>query len=320
MAKLDVLSIGSATHDLFLESTQFRIIPDPSFSTGEAECFALGSKLEIPRVTDELGGAGTNTSVGFARLGLRAGAAVRIGADGWGRELVQRLRAAKVRVLPRVDTRERTGIAVLLLTKRGERTVLIHRGASAHFTAVDVPAVRADWYYITSLAGSHPALTAILQRARRTNARVAWNPGQKELAWGFRRIRPLLKDVVIALNQFEAQRLTGGRNARDTARALVRAGAATALITQGKDGAVADDGRTVFRSGTHPIRVIDTTGAGDAFGCGFVAALIRERSIPEALQLATANSESVIRHVGAQPGLRRTFPRPQERVRVESWP
>jgi ribokinase len=320
VAKLDVLSLGSATRDLFLESAQFRIIADPTFSTGEAECFALGSKVEIPRITDEIGGGAANTAVSFARLGLSSASAIRIGRDTWGAEVSARIRQEGVRVIATVDRNERTGLSVLLLTRRGERTVLVHRGASGAFKPVDVPAVRPRWYYVTSLAGSRSTLERILRRARSVGARVAWNPGTPELAWGFRRIRPLLHNTVILLNQFEAERLTGKRSPRETVRALIGAGADTAVVTAGKGGATAADRSHMYHAGIHNIPVTDTTGAGDAFGSGFVATLIHGRTIPLALQMATANSESVIRHIGAQAGLRRSLPAVRQRVRVVRLP
>lgn len=320
MPKFDMVTIGSATRDLFLESAQFRIIHDPTFSTGEAECFALGSKLEIPTVTDTIGGGGTNAAVGFSRLGFRTACAIRIGRDHRGAEITTHLRSERVRCFARIDGTERTALSVLLLTRRGERTVLIHRGASAHFSPSDVPPSTTRWYYITSLAGSLTTLRAVLARARRLGARIAWNPGAEELAWGFRRIRPLLNRVVILLNEFEVQQLTRCSGPRDGLRALIAAGASTAVVTAGKAGAYASDGRASYRSGIHAIPVTDTTGAGDAFGTGFVAALAQDRPLSLALQMGTANSEAVIRRIGAQHGLRRTFPSVPSRVRVERIP
>lgn len=315
-----MLTVGAATHDLFLESAQFKIIQDPTFSTGEAECFALGSKIDVPTVIDAIGGGAANTAVGFVRLGRTAACTTRIGSDRWGSEVVSRLRSAGVRPYVRLDRSHRTGLSVLLLTRRGERTVLVHRGAAAAFRPSDLPRVSPRWFYLTSVAGSRGLVVAAVRRAKHVGAQLAWNPGEGELAWGLRRIRPLLSRTVFILNRFEAQRLTGAKNPVASLRVLTRAGCAVAVITAGKGGALASDGRTAFRSGIHNIRVTDTTGAGDAFGSGFVAAILNSRPLPEALQLGTANSESVIQHVGAIPGLRRSLPSKRDRVPVVRLP
>ncbi len=317
MPKLDVLTIGSATRDLFLESAQFRIIRDPSFSTGEAECFALGSKVEIPRIVDETGGGATNAAVGFARLGLKAGAAIRLGNDHRGQAVAEEVRDEGVRVFATIDRVHRTAISVLLLTGRGERTVLVHRGASAHLTAADIPRVSTAWYYVTSLAGSRSALSEVRRRADRSGAGFAWNPGADELAWGMSRVRRFLPGTVLNLNRFEAEQLTGEAKPERAVRSLLKAGAKTVVITAGKDGAVAGDGTGMYRAGVHRVSVVSTTGAGDAFGAGFVTGIIRGWRMAQCLQLGTANSESVIRHIRAKPGLRRSMPKVSERVRVE---
>lgn len=320
MPRPAVLTIGAATQDVFLESAQFKIIRDPTFSTGEAECFALGSKIDIPTVLETIGGGAANSAIAFARFGFSVGCATRLGADGWGREVLRRLRSEHVRPYAAVDRTRRTGLSVLLLTRRGERTVLVHRGAAAVWRVANLPAVTPRCYYLTSVAGSRRLVEAVVRRSRRQGATLAWNPGAGELAWGWRRIRPLLPGSILILNQFEARQLTRRISARETLRALIRAGCRTAVITVGKNGAMASDGRTPFRSGIHNLRVTDTTGAGDAFGSGFVAALLRGRPLAVALQLATANSESVIQRVGATPGLRRTLPTPRQRVAVVRLP
>ena len=63
--KFDIITIGSATRDIFMKSEQFKIVEDKSFATGQGECFALGSKIEIKDIVFASGGGGTNTAVTF---------------------------------------------------------------------------------------------------------------------------------------------------------------------------------------------------------------------------------------------------------------
>lgn len=310
MKKFDIITIGAATRDVFLSSHELKIIKDPEFSTGEAECFALGSKLEIDKIVFETGGGAANTSVGFARQGLRSAFIGKIGShDGRGREILVALKKERVSTALVVrDPDKMTAYSVILLSGRGERTVLVYRGASADFHPGDIrpSKLTAPWIYVSSLAGRLTTLQHIWSNAMKRGIRIAWNPGAGELKLGLKKLRPLLAATdVFMLNQEEAVGLFGlsrpqDRQAFDQLRKLVRG---VTVITEGTEGSLGGTNQAAWHCGTHPIQVIDTTGAGDAFGSGFVGHFIRHQDVAKALQFGTANSESVIRHIGAKPGL-----------------
>lgn len=313
MKIFDVITIGSATRDVFLRSKSIKVVRDESFSTGEAECFALGSKIEVDDITFETGGGATNTAVGFARQKLNTAFIGKIGAtDARGREILQALKNERVDTsLVVKDKKKNTGYSVILLTERGERTVLVYRGASANFHPADLPwsKIRSRWLYVSSLGGELSTLRRIWAHATRYNIKIAWNPGAGELRWGLEKLRPLLKQAdIVSVNQEEATELVGLTRGQDeTAWRRLRpfVGGLT-VVTQGTEGSLAGNRQQAWHCGTHRIKVQSTTGAGDAFGCGFVGAYIRTKgNIPKSLQFATANSESVIQHVGAKQGLLR---------------
>ena len=290
-----------------------KIVRDDSFSTGEAECFALGSKLEVDDIVFDTGGGGTNAAVSFARQGLHTGYIGKIGAfDARGREILTALRTEGVDVRGVVkDKRRMTGYSVLLLTARGERTVLVYRGASADIAPSDLVGKKlsAQWIYVTSLGGRLDTIRKIWKLAALTGASIAWNPGAGELAHGFDRLRPFIAQVgMLTINQEEAAKLLGYTRHQDIGvfqvlRSHVRG---ITLLTQGTEGALAGFRQNTWHSGTRQVHVVDTTGAGDAFGSGFIGAYIRTNNIPQAMVFATANAESVIQHIGAKPGLLRT--------------
>ncbi len=314
MKTFDVITIGAATRDVFLKSKAIRVIRDADFSTGEAECFALGSKIEVDDIIFETGGGATNAAVSFARQGLRSSFAGKIGAhDARGTEILAALKAEKVDTsLVTRDTKKATGYSVLLLTPRGERTVLVYRGASADFSIHDFPWSRmhSRWIYVSSLAGKLPILKTIWEHAAKHHTKIIWDPGSGELAHGLARLKPFLQQTsILHVNQEEAAKMMGygyeqDEMSFDRLRQIV--GGVT-IVTGGTEGALGGTTKESWRSGTHPIQVLDTTGAGDAFTSGFAAAFIRTKGdIPYALQFGTENSESVIRHHGAKVGLLKT--------------
>lgn len=312
----DIITIGSATRDVFMRSKNIRIMKDPTFSTGEAECFALGSKIDIEEIVFETGGGATNTAVGFARQGLKAAFVGRIGqADVRGKEILRTIRGEGVDTSLVVhDTKGMTAYSVILLTPRGERTVLVYRGASAKFDVPELPlrTMRSRWFYLTALGGNAAVIRAIFRQARKVNAKVAWNPGAAELGWGYRQLLPLFRQTgMVFLNREEASGLLGVEYAQDRLvfEKLCFALPGLVVITEGTKGAVVCDNERKYISETHRIKVIDTTGAGDAFGCGFLGAYVRTKgNIRRSLQFATANAESVLQHIGAKAGLLRRFP------------
>lgn len=312
----DVITIGSATRDVFMRSKNIRLVKDASFSTGEAECFALGSKIDIEDIWFETGGGATNTAVGFARQGLKTAFVGRIGhADARGQEILKTIERERIETSLVVrDRRRMTAYSVILLTERGERTVLIYRGASANFRVAELPLKRmlAKWYYVTALGGDRSVLRAIFRRAAGTKAQIAWNPGVAELAWGYEKLLPFFRQCgAIFLNREEASRLLRVDYARDRMvfQKLCFALPGLVVVTEGTKGAIVCDNNRRYESATHDIEVVDTTGAGDAFGCGFIGSYIRTQgNIKRSLQFATANAESVLGKVGAKDGLLRRSP------------
>jgi len=74
----------------------------------------------------------------------------------------------------------------------------------------------------------------------------------------------------------------------------------TVIITDGKNNANAYDGKYIYTLIPNKIKIIETTGAGDAFACTFLSGMLKKNDIEFALKLANTNAESVIQHHGAK--------------------
>ncbi len=307
----DVVTIGTATRDVFLRTDGVKRLTDPKhlktlgFVTGEAECFALGAKLEIETFVETVGGGAVNAAVSFARQGFRTGAIVKIGDDVNGKEVVKRLKEEGVYALPAVDRERATGYSTVILTPGGERTVLVHRGASEYLTARDLrlPTLRARWAYIAPSNIPFTVISEAVTTLKRRGARVALNPSRFYLELGAQKLKPLFDQCdVVSMNQEEASYLTGVDYSKEHAlfRKLDKLISGVAVMTRGKDGAVLSDGSYLYRAGIYPNRsVVDRTGAGDAFGAGLVAGLMEKNDLGYALKLASANAASVVESIGA---------------------
>src|SRR3989344_9575939 len=99
---LDGVTVGTATRDVFLRSRLFKTVHDPKhlerlgFPTGEAQCFALGAKVEVERPLVSVGGGAANAAGTFARQGVKAAALFKIGKDENGRAVLGDLRKERV--------------------------------------------------------------------------------------------------------------------------------------------------------------------------------------------------------------------------------
>lgn len=316
----DVITIGAATKDVFLFSDQFQILNSPQFDTGVGECVSLGSKIEISRIVETTGGGATNAAVTFARFGMRTAVACKVGADANGRDILSALKAERVNVsLVAVDAKVPTAYSTLLTTNTGERTVLVYRGASANFKAADVAFAKcsAKWFYVTSLGGDVALAAKIVAHAAKCGSQVAWNPGGKELDAGLKKLLPIIKNVrVLSVNREEGARLAGSDDVYAIIAALATPGNVV-IVTDGAKGAYAHaDGNTVFSPGTGK-KAISQTGAGDAFGSGFVAAFMKTEDIRDGLAVGALNAESVIGKVGPKEGILRAWPTPKQMATIK---
>lgn len=308
----DVITIGAAVRDVFLLSKDFQIINSPKFVGGQAECVALGSKIDVDELVFATGGGATNAATTFAKLGFKTAVIARIGNDDPGKAIVADLNKYTVSTeLLKVLPKENTGYSTLLTARNGERSILVYRGASSSFSASDIPwkKLNCKWLYITSLNGNIELLQKIVAQAKKNGTKVALNPGRGELKRATE-MRELLSSLsVLIVNLEEAQMLTESedKDGAKLARSLATPGL-TVVVTNGPRGAHACNNETTWFVRTSGAKSVSRTGAGDAFGSGLVASLARGMEIDEALRVGTLNAESVIQNVGAKAGILAKWP------------
>lgn len=302
-----IVSLGSALQDIYL-------IDENDFQTvrlGETDLLKnleIGAKYDVAKLDFFIGGGGTNSAVTFARSGHEAIYLGNIGHDPAGEAVLKKLDeegidTSYISYLPHY----KTGCSIILLDeKSGERTALTFRGASAHFhnmSPKDLDLIQPDWLYVTTLRGDMGTLLDFFEHAKELGIKVMFNPGVLELA-NPKQVLGLLSDVdVLLVNKREASELVGGSLLEELLNKL-RNYCPTVIITDGAMGGIATNGEKTYRFGIYEdVKIKDTTGAGDAFGSGFLASLASGDSFRTALIFASANSTSVVQHRGAKNGL-----------------
>jgi ribokinase len=187
----------------------------------------------------------------------------------------------------------------------GERTILNYKGIMPSHQSHDLDLSvidGADWVYLSAL-GDIDLLETIVSRAVKHHVRVLLNPAGAELKY-IDKLRGILEDVdILTVNKEEAQQIVSGTTIEELARHITHY-CSVAIVSDGPNGAVVTDGKTVVSAGMYEnVPVVDRTGGGDAFGSGFLSHYASGKSLRESIIFASANSTSVVGHVGAKEGI-----------------
>ncbi|MBR3263929.1 carbohydrate kinase family protein [Candidatus Saccharibacteria bacterium] len=310
-----IVSLGSALQDLYLidrddfAATEFCDVGRKNCRSVFGELI-IGSKVDIDRIMYEVGGGGTNSAVEFARHGHESIYLGNIGRDSAGEAVLACLDEEGVdNSYVEHAAHRNTGCSVILLdTKSGERTILTYRGASSKFDNLDeddLERIQPDWLYATSLRGDMDTLLRFFEKAKEIGCKVMFNPGKLELAEKKKMIGLLDLVDVLLVNKSEAAEIVPGTVLSELVSRLGNY-VKTVIITDGNMGAIATDGEKTYRFGIYEdVPVKDTTGAGDAFGSGFLAHLANGESFKKSLVYASANSTAVVADFSAKKGLLR---------------
>src|SRR5258708_924190 len=307
--KFDVIIIGSAARDVFLNMPEFKDLKNPNAPAGEEICFPLGEKLEIKKIVFATGGSGTNHAVTFARQGFSAACVSIVGTDSVGEEVIKELQAEGVNTdMIQKHSDDCTAYSTILVQDGGERTILSYKGEGQHFEASEVSFdnVEDSWLMIGSLGGHVELFQKALAWAAAKGIKVAVNPGTKELQLGLEVLKPLLKQcAVVSMNREEAAQLLGlaHEDEAEIFKGMDEIIDGIFVMTKGHEGVAVSDGTRIYTAGVPDSPVIERTGAGDAVVSGFVAEYARSGDIAEAIQLASANSASVVTKYGAKEGI-----------------
>lgn len=306
----DVISFGSATVDAFAKSKGdlIKIVSDSKETNMLA--FKSGSKFLMEEPIYTLGGGGTNVAVALAKMGLKTAYFGKVG-DGHNGDLVIRtLRDCKVDTSLVKRTKNpvlHTGFSIVLDNMEKDRVILAYKGANdyMHERDVDLKKLRARWFYFGSFMGdSFKTIKQIATVARIRSIKILFNPSSYMMKKGIRYLGHIMKkSEVFVCNRDEAHIFTGIDDLDETFRVIHNWGPRVIVITDGKNGVHVSDGKTIRHAKPRKKKVVDSTGAGDAFCSGFLAGMAKKDDIDFAMRLGMLNGGSVVTQVGAKNGL-----------------
>lgn len=291
----DIVTFGSAMVDIFIDTHLKEKKGNISYPAG--------SKIKIHNTYTDFGGGATNSAVAFSRLGLKSGCICAVGDDSNGTEIINQLKGEKVKFLGKIKKHFDTDFSIILDSKERNRTILVNKKINNEISSIDITKkIKTKWLYLSSMLGkSFSTQVKLARELHNKGVKIALNPSEYLIKE--KNIMPLLKicDVFI-LNNEEARLLT---KEKDLLKGIHKLGPKIVVITNSNKKIICYDGKKKYTIMPNKIKVVEKTGAGDAFASGFVAGQITNKTINESLKLGLKLSESVIKYYGAKNNLLR---------------
>ncbi len=297
----DVITVGSATIDAFAKVDR-KLIRDKRY------CLPMNGKILIDNLEIHTGGGGTNVAFGLAKFGLKTAFIGKFGCKDNSQRIIKKLKSKNIDAIVGCEKGARTAFSIILDAEGKDRTILVFKGSADHlrYEEIDKKKLNTKWFYFCSMTGkSYKTLVKLAYFAEKKKINVLFNPSSYMIK--NYNLNPILRRTsVLIFNKDEAMMLTkmNGKDIKKMMQAIYKMGPDGIVVTDGKKTIYAYDGDMVYtwkpKKGK---KIVETTGAGDAFGSGFLAGLIKTNNFRKALKLGNMNAEGCISKVGAKEGL-----------------
>ncbi len=312
--RFDILGIGNAIVDVvaavpdsFVSKHDMRKGGMALIDTATADMLYA----DMPAGTESSGGSAANTCAVAAMLGARVAYLGQVADDQLGQVFRHDIAAVGVHFpTPSLTEGDPTARCLIMVTPDGQRTMNTYLGACVTFGEAQLDEVAIADASVTYLEGylfDPPEAQAAFRRAA-TVAHEAGRLVSLSLSDAFcvGRHRAAFRDLVaghidiLFANETEITALYE-TNTWEEAAELARGDVALAALTRGADGSTVLRGAETVVIAPEPAEVIDTTGAGDAYAAGFLAAYTAGKSLAQCGKLASVCAAEVIGQYGARP-------------------
>ena len=316
-----VICIGSSSKDVFFPTGDGLILETPEDLTSRRKiAFELGAKFHSEDRFEALGGCAANVAGGLAKLGVETSCYTKTGDDQLGRWIIGELEKEGVDTgLVQIEKNIPSDLsAVIVDEKSGERIIFFNRDANENLEIIPKKLEETGWLFVSALNGNRKMswkdnLKEILKIVEK-GVKLAYNPGSENIKTGSAEVWAACRVAeVLLVNKDEALEIIKNNQISTTdselddeaflVESFVKAGAKIVAVTDGRRGAWAGDGKNIFHAEAVAADPVETTGAGDAFSSGFLAAIIKGKNLEEALRWGIANGGSSVMLFGAHAGL-----------------
>lgn len=258
------------------------------------------------------GGSAANLAAWLATTRLKVHFVGRVGHDPFGFFHQEELR--KLGIVPHLsfDPQHSTGSSVILVDHTtGERHMLTDRGANQYLAPEDIPwelFSRENCFHLSGYSllegSSHEVALQMLDRARRAGMRVSVDPSATSL---LREVSPQqflnwTKGAQLCFPNLEEGQLLSGKESPEAVANFLAEWYGEVALKLGQEGSIwLKKGQPAIYMPSLPVKVVDSTGAGDAFAAGFLAEWLKGASTLQALTAGTRLGAKVAAQPGARP-------------------
>lgn len=303
---MNVLVVGSSLIDFFIriENNDQIEISDNRVS------FPLGAKLPIDIKSLSLGGNSTNVASALTNLSISTSLYTYLGNDPLSKHIKEKMNEKNIELLTNeIDTT--TGSLSLIFDFPTDRIIFSHHNVADYDFDESKVNKKPDIIFLTSIGKRwENAYEKVLDYAQKNNIPIAFSPGSQQLRnMNEVFIKTVKASKYLLCNLDEARKITevlSGNKIDDTKELLTELksfGFDTLSITDGSNGAYAVDiNNTIYKVNSVKPEGFEKTGAGDAYAGAFLAAILLEKGVMEAMRWGVLNAMGEMKHVGAQTG------------------
>jgi ribokinase len=294
MKRFDVVGFGALNVDKLFKVNKIAEAEEESF---------------IENCVEACGGSAANTAVALARLGCKVGFIGKVGCDREGSMLLNDFNKEGVDTSGVIRAkRGKSGSVMGFVNKDGARALCIDSGINDTIKLSEINTEyvsQARFLHLTSFVGEASFQTQKkLLAALPETIKVSFDPGVLYARRGLAQMEPIIKkSYVLMPNAVELELLTGKADYCKGADALIGKGVKIVAVKLGGDGCYVTDGRERHLIEAFKVKVVDTTGGGDAFCAGFLYGLLNNKSLYECGRLGNFVASRCTMKMGARTGL-----------------
>jgi ribokinase len=294
MSSFDVVGFGGLNVDKLFKVNKIAAAEEESF---------------VVDFQESCGGSAANTVVGLARLGCKAGFIGKVADDSEGNMLLDDFRREGVDTRGIIVAgRGRSGKVMGFVDYRGDRALYVEPGVNDTVGSEEINMEyvhQTKFLHLTSFVGEKSFQTQLKVVENLSKAvKISIDPGAFYARKGLTLLGPLVKRAFVFMpNAGELELLTGKSDYKSGVEFLFKKGVQIVAVKLGSKGCYVGNRKESHSVPPLDVKVTDTTGAGDAFGAGFLYGMIRRRSLRECGLIGNFVASRCITKMGARTGL-----------------
>ena len=263
-------------------------------------------KLNIQKLDIYPGGAASNFAVSLARLGSDAAVFGHVGNDAEGKEALRSLQEEKVdtsRVI--IEDSRSTGFVIILVGMNGQTMKLRFRGANTELSPKDITPKLLENIDIAHAASvSIPIAKKLAATSAKLGTLSSIDVGEELITQSLDEVRAMICSFsIVFMNKLVFERIFNEEPTPQKVQEELGGNLEVLNVTLGATGAITATANTTFQIPAFKVKAVDTTGAGDAYGAGFIHFFNQHHPIEKTAERATAAAAMQITQPGARAGL-----------------